>query len=349
MPRAIDTHYCRHNGKTIQELRRETMFRTNLKSHVGLTVLLAALVCLCGTQAVAQIPEDPDPPEAPVTGTPPFIADLVDQTELTPEQVDQMRTGGAGWGNIMIATRLAERIAANSSEPDTLTFDEALTLVLDARAQGKGFGQIAHEHDLKVGSVLEGEDSPNGSSQPRFISDLVEKTELTQEQADQMRSDGAGWGNIMISTRLAERIAADSVEPDKLTFAEALDDVLAARADDMGFGEIAHEHDLKVGPLVSGGKKGLSTAAGSPAPEGTLAGSPAGIGRAGKPKKQNMFGRLFGMFRSGRSVRGGKPPKPERPNKFEKPERPARPEKIEKPERPPKPEKPEKPERGPRR
>jgi hypothetical protein len=212
-------------------------------------------------------------------------------------------------------------------------------MVLDGRAQGKGFGQIAHEHDLKVGSVLEGEDSPNGSSQPRFISDLVEKTELTQEQVDQIRSDGAGWGNIMISTRLAERIAADSVDPDKLTFAEALDNVLTARADGMGFGEIAHEHDLKVGPLVSGGKKGLSTTAASPAPEGTLAGSPAGIGRAGKPKKQNMFGRLFGMFRSGkpeRTERPGRPNKPEKPEKFE---RAMRPEKI-KVHRPPKPETP---------
>ena len=306
------------------------MLRTNLKSQVGLTVLVAGLVCLCGTQAVAQTPDEPDPPEVELTGTPGFIADLVDRTELTPEQVDQMRTGGAGWGNVMIATRLAERIAATSPEEDKLTFEEALTIVLDARAQGKGFGQIAHEHDLKVGSVLEGRDSPNGSSRPRYIADLVEKTELTHDEVDQMRSDGAGWGNIMISTRLAERIAADSPEDAKLTFAEALDNVLTARAEGMGFGEIAHQNDLKLGPLVSRGNKGLTTVPEPPAAEGELVRSQIRVGREARAKKQNMFGRFFGVFRSGRTARGEKPPKPER---SERPERPNKPEKPEKPEK----------------
>jgi len=309
--------------------------------------------------AECQTPEDPDPSDLEKTGTPGFIDDLIEQTELTPEQAEQMRSGGAGWGNIMIATRLAERIAANSPEDNKLTFEQALAIVLEQRAQGQGFGQIANENDLKVGVVLEGEDSPNGSSRPRFIAELVEKTDLTQDQVDQMRDDGAGWGNIMISTRLAERIAADSPEgDDKLTFEQALDLVLEARAEDIGFGEIAHQHDLKVGKLVSGGKKVMSANPETSVPEGTLVRSQRRAGQEGKPKKQNMFGRIFGMFRSGRTVRVDKPPRPERPErpnrpeKFERPERPAKPEKPEKPERPPrleKPEKPEKPERGPRR
>ena len=337
------------------------MLKTEFKPYFGLAVLLAGLFCLCSAQAIAQPPAEPDPPEIEDTGTPLFIAELVDKTELTPGQVEQMRSGGAGWGNIMIATHLAEQIAANSPEEAKLTFEEALTIVLDARAQNKGFGQIAHENDLKVGEVVEGEDSPNGSSRPRYIAELVEKTELTQEQVDQMRGDGAGWGNIMIATRLAERIAADSPEDAKLTFEEALDGVLSARAEGMGFGDIAHENDLKLGPLISRGKKNLSTVPEPPGPEGALVRSQARIGREGKPKKQNMFGQLFGMFRSGRTVKSEKPPKPERterperpnrPEKLDRPERPERPEKPEKPERPErpaKPEKPEKPERGPRR
>ena len=336
------------------------MPKRNLKLYVGLTLLVVGLFSVCSTQIMGQTPEDPDSPEVEVIASPGFIADLVEQTELTTDQVEQMRSDGAGWGNIMIATRLAERIAANSPEgDDKLTFEQALAIVIEQRALGKGFGQIAHEHDLKVGAVVEGEDSPNGSSRPRFIAELIEKTDLTQDQVDQMRDDGAGWGNIMISTRLAERIAADSPEgDDKLTFEQALDLVLTARADDVGFGEIAHQHDLKVGKLVSGGKKIMSSDPETPVPEGTLVRSRIRAGQEGKPKKQSMFGRLFGMFRSGRTSRGEKPSKPERterperpnkPEKFERPERPVKPEKPEKPERPPKPEKPEKPERGPRR
>ena len=99
------------------------MLKKNLKSQAVLALLAGAFVCFCGTQAMGHTPEDPDPSDVEKTGTPDFIAELVDQTELTPEQVEQIRSGGAGWGNIMIATRLAERIAANSPEgDDKLTF-----------------------------------------------------------------------------------------------------------------------------------------------------------------------------------------------------------------------------------
>ncbi|MHC4086471.1 MAG: hypothetical protein ACYSU5_14855 [Planctomycetota bacterium] len=194
---------------------------------------------------------DEETPDA--TNPPPFIVDLVEKTELTQEQVEQMRSGGAGWGNIMISTRLAERIAADSE--GVLTFDDALAGVLKSRTEKKGFGQIAHENDLKLGRVLGGEDgTANATNQPPFIADLVEKSELTPEQVEQMRSGGAGWGNIMISTRLAERIAADS--EGLLTFDEALAGVLKSRAEGKGFGQIAHENDLKLGRVVGGGNDG---------------------------------------------------------------------------------------------
>ncbi len=327
------------------------MHKTTLKPNLLSILMLTALFCLPSTQAIAQTP-DPDPPETEITGTPPFITELVDRTDLTPEQVEQMRGGGAGWGNIMIAARLAERIAANSE--GELTFAEALTSVLDARAQGKGFGQIAHENDLKVGkvdkadtvaAVAEGDDSSNANSRPRYIAELVEKTELTQEQVDQMRGTGAGWGNIMIATRLAERLVADSVDP--LLFEDALHGVLEARAAGKGFGEIANENDLKLGRVIR--KVNASKAGRAGSPQARVAGG------AAKPKKQNIFGRFFRMLGFGKRERAERPPKPEkierseRPNRPEKPERPNRPEKPEKPERPAKLEKPEKPERGPRR
>jgi len=320
------------------------MFKTKSKSHAVPALILAGLVCIWGTQALAQTPEEPEAPLIEIPGAPGFINDLVNQTELKPDQVEQMRSG-TGWGNIMIATRLAERIAADSVEPDELTFDDALAIVLEARAEGKGWGQIAHEHELEVGEVVEGQDGDNGGGQPRFIVDLIEKTELTQEQVDQMRSDGAGWGNILIATRLAERIAADSVEPDELTFEEALQAVLDARAEGKGFGEIANENDLKIGRLVRNRNESPT------GPNGNV----EQVRIRQQEKKQNIFGRFFGMLGLGRSKNAEKPAKiqraerPERPNKPEKLERPERPEKPEKPERPDRPfklEKPEKPGRG---
>jgi len=325
------------------------LFRNRVRSHFGIIILLTGLLCLWSPQAIAQA----EPSQTQDTDQPGFISELVDKTELKQEQVEQMRSSGAGWGNIMIATRLAERIAADSE--GLLTFDEALEGVLKSRAEGKGFGQIANENDLKLGRVLEGDDdgTPDASNPPPFISELVEKTELTQEQVDQMRSGGAGWGNIMIAARLAERIAADS--EGVLTFDEALEGVLEARAEDKGFGQIANENDLKLGRVVGKGNKSDTAASDAGGTEEAGTGSNVMIERGrGKAKKQNVFSRLFNFLGFGKQKIYEKPPKaeklerperPHKPGKPEKPERPEKPEKPEKPERPEKPEKPEKPER----
>lgn len=187
---------------------------------------------------------------------------------------------------------------------------------------------------------------PTPMDPPAFITELVESTELTQEQVVQMRSDGLGWGNIMIATRLAERIAADS--EGTLTFADALAGVLSARAEGKGFGQIANENDLKLGRVLGKDNKGAAGA-----------GPGAGIEDAlGQAKKQSIFGRLLGLLGFDRKERPEKPSKPERlaraerperPQKLERPERPEKLERLERPEKPAKPERPEKPERGPGR
>ncbi|MHC4117041.1 MAG: hypothetical protein ACYSWO_06005 [Planctomycetota bacterium] len=334
------------------------MLRTSLEPHRVLFLLLTGLLCLSSIPAMAQAPDDPGPAQADGANPPRFINELVDSTELTQDQVDQMRADVAGWGNIMISTRLAEQMAANSE--GQLSFADALDLVRQARADGKGFGQIAHENDLKVGrgtgddepgdgagdgDTPDGTDdgeAPDGTSPPPFIDELVEKTELTIEQVDQMRADGAGWGNIMISTRLAERIAADS--DGQLSFEDALNGVLEARAEGKGYGEIAHENDLKLGRVVGKGKAAAVQAGAGPQAEVE--------GTTGKGKKKGFLSRLFGFLRSGNKGKPEKPPKADKLGKPQRPERPEKPEKPERPERPQKlekPEKPEKPERGPRR
>ncbi len=165
------------------------MHKTKFKQPYILILLLTGLLCFWSVEAIAQGSE-PAAPETEVTNPPEFITELIESTDLTQEQVDQMRSDGAGWGNIMIATRLAERIAADSD--GALTFDAALADVLSARTEGKGFGQIAHENDLKLERVVGNEDTPDSTNPPPFIEQLVDITDLTPEQVEQMRSDGAG-------------------------------------------------------------------------------------------------------------------------------------------------------------
>ena len=323
------------------------MHKIKFKQHYIRIVLLTGLLCFWSAEAMAQAPEV----ETQVTDPPDFITELIEKTELTQKQADQMRTDGTDWGHIVIATLLAERIAADS---DALAFDAALAEVLSALADGKDFGQIANENDLKLGRVLGNQDSSNSNNPPPFITQLMEKTKLRQEQMEQMRNEGAGWGNIMIATRLAERIAADS--KGELTFDEALTSVLDARAEGKGFGQIAHQNELKVGRVVGNGNK--TSAAFSYGPG--EAGDAPNLNRErirNQEKKQNIFGRFINMLGFGRKERLEKPSKPEkfermqrsekpeRPGKLEKPERPERPEKLERPERPEKPERPVRPEK----
>ncbi|MHC4517802.1 MAG: hypothetical protein ACYTAS_04375 [Planctomycetota bacterium] len=200
---------------------------------------------------------------------------------------------------------------------------------------------------------------------PPYIDELVESSELTPEQVLQMRTDGAGWGNIKIATKLAEQMAADSADSDTpLTFDEALAAVLVARSEDTGFGVIAHENELKIGQLVRKRSQEQAGAAGDdPKPKG---GVPAGEAAQSKGKKRGVLSRLAGVLGFGKAKhsvggaagRGDGVEKPEKPSRLrrgerpEKPEKPPKPQKLERPERPErpaKPEKPEKPERGPRR
>ncbi len=89
----------------------------------------------------------PDPAKPPA-----FISKLVESQVVTQEQVNTMLTAGYGWGEVRIASLLAQKIAANSG--GTLAFDAALQQVMDARAAGKDFGQIAADNNLKIGDLV---------------------------------------------------------------------------------------------------------------------------------------------------------------------------------------------------
>jgi hypothetical protein len=364
----------------------------------ALLVLAVALLCAWPVTVTAQTTEPPetgvtDPPpaelpagdetetETPSTANPPaYIGELLKAGDLTQEQVDQMRTTNYGWGEIRLATLLAREIAANSG--GTLTFADALKQVMDTRAAGKGFGEIAADNNLKIGGLVgkrnaagaaqkgsaaqkgdkvqtqaqdvdgDEEVGPDPAHPPAFITKLVENQVVTQEQVNTMLTAGYGWGEVRIASLMAQQMAANS--NGTLTFEAVLTQIMEARAAGKDFGQVANENNLKVGELVRNQKAGDATTA-----KAKKLGFFARIGRAlgfGRSADKTEKTATMAMSQaSARSMKGDKPERPDKPEramKAERPERlerPAQIERPERPERPSRPDRPERPERGPNR
>jgi hypothetical protein len=151
------------HGAILFRIWRKAMFRSNFNIERFLIIAAIALLFLpAASIALAQEDpgaETPDPvvveeETANADNPPPFIHDLVENSDLTMDQVNQMRADGAGWGNIRIAAELAEKIAAQSEGTETpMTFDEALTSIMNDRSQDIGFGEIAAKYGLKIGEL----------------------------------------------------------------------------------------------------------------------------------------------------------------------------------------------------
>ena len=190
-----------------------------------LVLLAAGLLCLGTTQTMAQTTEPPEtgvtePPETGVTDPPPaddvegdgtetpnsanppaYIRKMVEDQVLTQEQVDTLRTGGYGWGEVRIATRLAQQMVANSAEG--LTFEDALAQVTAARAAGKGFGQIAAENNLKIGQLV-------GQRKARRHTERVSRAEGHQDPG---RGGERGRGRLLPTPRIRPPTSARWCRP----------------------------------------------------------------------------------------------------------------------------------------
>ncbi|MBN1973485.1 MAG: hypothetical protein JW787_07580 [Sedimentisphaerales bacterium] len=126
------------------------MFKlTNRISVIVISIMSFALMFVTD---IAQSQE-----EAALDNQPSYINELVDNSQLTQSQVNDMRNSGQSWGNIRLQSRLAEQIAANNPDlekTDEQKYQEAFNLVSQQRAAGKGFGDIANENNLKVGDSM---------------------------------------------------------------------------------------------------------------------------------------------------------------------------------------------------
>ncbi len=124
--------------------------KVNPISFILVFVMSCSLIFLSGA---AQPQEDPESSG----NQPSYIDELVESSQLTQGQVDNMKKGGESWGNIRITARMAEQIAAKNSDPEKTAeqkYQEALNYVSQQRAAGKGYGTIANENNFSLGSVM---------------------------------------------------------------------------------------------------------------------------------------------------------------------------------------------------
>lgn len=93
-----------------------------------------------------------------------------------------------GYGNVNIALSLAKADAG--ATPTTKGFLSSLDKVMDMRASGMGWGQIARDLGFKLGDVVSGSKTPNSSSKASHSA----KTDKSNTVADAGKANGKGHG-----------------------------------------------------------------------------------------------------------------------------------------------------------
>lgn len=160
-------------------------------------------------------------------------------------------------------------------------------------------------------------------------------------------NEAMGYGEIDIALSIANALVESGAYAD---LASALNgDILAMRADGMGWGEIAQALDLNLGALMSAGRGGAGLATGEDNADGEAG---AGLEAAAAGRANGSVGLdRAAEARAGASLNAGagadaRPALPERPATPERPTVPERPALPERPSVPDRPELPTRPSRG---
>lgn len=243
------------------------------------------------------------------------------------------------------------------SRPSSLRW---MSMALIAGLLWVGASQAVAQTEIPPADDTDDVVSTDATNPPSYITEMIEAGEVTLEQAELMRGDGMGWGEIRIAVRLAEEISAAS--EGAVTFDQALTEVLTSLDSGLGFGEIARQHDISVGQLVGNRDQKMNAVGGKQLQ--TQSGNEQGETQRVTERKRGFLARLgsflgFGkkertrqtlsttdVATSGKVERSQQTERVAKMERIEKMERPSRPER---PERPARPERPEKPERGPNR
>lgn len=178
-----------------------------------------------------------------------------------------------------------------------------LTGAAGAAAQDqRTLGQVQAEANALDAKASRVAGTPEG--QRRVAESLATQFKVDRATVERLRDRRMGWGEVAIALALSQELMK---QDPTLTQDQALARILAGR-ESGGWGKVAQQYGLKLGPVLSGIKRADRQV--------------AEIERASHDKV----------------ARTERADKAERPNR---PERPERPEKLERPERPDKPEKPE--------
>lgn len=201
-------------------------------------------------------------------------------------------------GNEKVVDKIAEQFA-------DLAADDLKVLITTLRTGGPLSYTIEVEQPVldDLGNpVMTEVENPDGTTS------LVPLTEIVIETIEVENTLGPmGFGNIKLALGLTEATLPEGATHQDLVTAlfnsDAQSGILDMRAADMGWGDIYHSFDLKVGEIMR--EK-----------------------NAIKPDRPTT------------AVRANKPAKPEKPEKPAKPEKPDKPDKPEKPEKPNRPNRP---------
>ncbi|HEY8570244.1 hypothetical protein [Microbulbifer sp.] len=179
---------------------------------------------------------------------------------------------------------------------------------------------------LRDGSIHYVEPLPEGTEE---TGETTESTEVTVEIEVEEGTEGhkgMGYGNVLITMALAEKLAASSaaaaLEGEMgLTADESLNEVLRMRqVDGMGWGQIAKSLGVNLGEVISGIRSNR------PEKADQYASMDAKKTMRADARAEKQAMRSEGAERVAKAERAERPAKPERAEKAERPEKPARPE-----------------------
>ena len=160
-----------------------------------------------------------------------------------------------------------------------------------------GHAQDTDDAKLQETATMVDQEADQPEGKKEVVGRLEKEFNVTEDQVNDLRGKGLGYGEISITYSLAQKM------PGGLTDAN-VQKVLELRQDKkMGWGNVARELNLKLGEVVGKAKR---------------IERPEKIQKSEKPEKPQKL---------------EKPERHERPDKFERPERPSRPERPEKPHR----------------
>jgi len=160
------------------------------------------------------------------------------------------------------------------------------------------------------------------------ITQWAERYQVEEHVITDLKNHGRGWGEISTELALAKHLT--TTDPGTFpSMQDALNQIDTLRDDGAGWGKIAQKYDVKLGKLVSDGKKDFHAIQGDRDVKNQERGESVMTKKTEKihkPTKTRIdkISRPHKLDRPERPTRPNRPSKMERPARLNKPERPGR-------------------------